>query len=175
MLWYTNFKEDHMVHKQNDKAIPELEDKEDIFAECHSMGHFGVTRTACLVRTNFWWSGLKDQVKKHVKECNACKHMHARFNEPLDKQPIPVEGVYHKVGVDMLGPLQNQCLWKPLHQYKSYINTNIHYMTKNTETAVVLDRSSRTTAEFFEGEVICRQSRQYQTKEGSFVMISKHC
>ena len=79
MLCYTNFKADHLVlclcmHAQTDKATPEREVREDVIAKCHSMGHFGVTRIACLVRTNFWWWGLKDQVKKHLKECNA---MHA--------------------------------------------------------------------------------------------------
>ena len=68
MAMVYQFKEDHLVHKQTDKAIPELEAREVIIAECHSMGYFRVTRTACLVRTDFFWWGLKDQVKKDVKD-----------------------------------------------------------------------------------------------------------
>lgn len=48
------FKEDHLVHKQTDKAIPELEASEKIIAECHSMRYFRVMRNACLVRTDFF-------------------------------------------------------------------------------------------------------------------------
>lgn len=37
MLWYTNFQAKHLVHKQTDKAILELEVRGDVIAECHSM------------------------------------------------------------------------------------------------------------------------------------------
>lgn len=76
--------------------------------------------------------------------------MRANLNEPLDLQPIPVEGIVHKVGVDMIGPLQFSA------SGNCYINTKVHYMTKNVKAAVVLDR--RTMAELLDREVICRQS-----------------
>lgn len=72
---------------------------------------------------------MKDQVKKHVGECNECKLMHAKFNELLGMQPIPVEGVYHKVGVDMIGPLQTSA------SGNRYIITTVDYMTKNVKAA----------------------------------------
>jgi len=75
--------------------------------------------------------------------------MHAKFNE---MQPIPVEGVYHKVGVDMIGPLQTSV------SGNRYIITIIEFMTKNVEAAAVPDKSSNTTAEFLDREIICRQS-----------------
>lgn len=67
-----------------------------------------------------------------------CKLMHASWNfkEPLDMQPIPVEGIFHKVGIDMIGPLQTSA------SGNCNINTEMHW----------------TTAEFFDREVICRQS-----------------
>lgn len=92
--------------------------------------------------------------------------MHANFNEPLDLQPIPVEGIFHKVGVDMVCPLQFSV------SENCYINTKVHYMTKNVEAAVELDR--RTTAEMSYAAK-ARQLRQYQTKVGSFRVICKHC
>ena len=52
--------------------------------------------------------------------------MHAKFNEPLEMQPILVEHIYHKVGVDILGPLQDERLWKPLHQCKSTLHDQEH-------------------------------------------------
>lgn len=58
------------MHKQTEKDIPELEVRDEIIAECHRLGHLGVKRAACLVRTNFWWWGVKDQVKKCVRECS---------------------------------------------------------------------------------------------------------
>jgi len=140
------------VNKQTEKAIPELEFRDEIIAECHSLGHLGVTRAACLVRTNFWWWGLKDQVKKCVWECSECKLMRAKFNEPLEMQPIPVEGVYHMVGVDMTRPLQTSA------SGNRYIITTIDYMTKNLEAAAVSGKSSKSTAKFFDREVICRSS-----------------
>ena len=63
---------------------------------------------------------------------SGCKLMHAKFHE---MQLMPVEGVYHKVGVDKIGPLQTSA------SGNRYIITIIEFMTKNVEAAGVPDKS----------------------------------
>ena len=103
-----------------------------------------------MVQEQAWWWGLKDQVKDYVKACEPCKIGHAKFHEPMEMQPIPVTGIYHKVGIDMIGPIQtskagNKC-----------IITAIDYMSKWIEAAAVPDKNSSTTADFLYRNIITR-------------------
>ena len=74
----------------------------------------------------------------------------AKFNEPVEMQPIAVQGIYHRVGIDMIGPLQNS---KSGHKY---IITAVDYMSKNIEAQAVSNKSSKTTAELFYRDIVCR-------------------
>lgn len=49
-----------------------------------------------------------------------------------------------------------------------YINAKVHYMTKNMEAAGVPDKSSTTTAEFFDREVICPPAEALSDQGGEF-------
>ncbi|KAL0025685.1 hypothetical protein WJX77_004233 [Trebouxia sp. C0004] len=60
----------------------------------------------------------------------------------------------------MIGPLQTSA------SGNRHIITTIDYMTKNVEAAVVSDKSSKTTAEFFDREIICRQSTPAEVVSG---------
>ena len=93
---------------------------------------------------------MKDQTKEHVKSCAPCKLGLAKFNEPVTMQPIAVQGIYHKVGIDMIGPIQVSL------SGNKYIITAIDYMSKNIEAVAVPNKNSKTTAEFFYRDIICR-------------------
>lgn len=61
------------------------------------------------------------------KQCDPCKLGLAKFNEPVEIQPIAVQGIYHKVGIDMIGPIQTS------ESGNRYIITAVDYMSKNIE------------------------------------------
>ena len=61
----------------------------------------------------------------------------------MEIQPIAVQGIYYKVGKDMIGPLQTS------QSGNKYIITAVDYMSKNIEAEAVPNKSSKTTAEFF--------------------------
>ena len=139
-----------LFHKASGKPIPRLADRPDIIAQSHSYGHYGIEKTTNIVQNHYWWWGMKDQVKEHLKTCDPCKMGLAKFNEPVEMQPIAVQGIYHKVGIDMIGPLQTS---KSGHKY---IITAVDYMSKNIEAQAVANKSSKTTAEFFYRDIVCR-------------------
>lgn len=93
---------------------------------------------------------MKDQTKEHIRACAPCKIGLAKFNEPVTMQPIAVQGIYHKVGIDMIGPIQTSA------SNNKYIITAIDYMSKNIEAAAVSNKHSKTTAEFLFKDIVCR-------------------
>lgn len=82
------YKEGQLFHKLSGKQIPLVADRHSIIHDTHVLGHFGITRTAWLVQKNYWWWGLRDQVKAYLKECRQCQMMHTKFNEPKELHPM---------------------------------------------------------------------------------------
>ena len=144
------YDDEQLLHKASGKPVPKIEDRKDIVALCHSYRHFGIEKTTNIVQNNYWWRGMKDQVKECSKACEPCKLGLAKFSEPMEMRPIAVQGIYHKVGIDMIGPLQKSL------SGNRYIITAVDYMSKNIEAEAVPDKSSKTTAEFFHRDIVCR-------------------
>ena len=145
-----HYDKDRLIHKASGKPVREIDARKGIIEQSQSCGHFGIEKTTNIVQNNYWWWGLKDQVKEHVKSCAPCKLGLAKFNEPMEMQPIAVQGIYHKVGVDMNGPLQAAL------SGNKYIITAVDYMSKNIEAQAVPNKSSAITADFFYQDIICR-------------------
>ena len=142
--------DDHLVHKKTGKPIPEVNKRAGIIQNLHKLGHFGVTKTIHMVQQRYWWWGLTDMVKQEVKNCKHCKLLRHTFNEPAIMTPIPVHSAFHKVGLDLVGPLQRTAAGN------RYIITCVDYMTKWVEAMVLPVKTSKRTAEFLCNEVICR-------------------
>ncbi len=141
---------EQLIHHYSDKPVPDIEDRPEIIAKAHSYGHYGIDKTTNSVQNHYWWWGLKDQTREYVKSGAPCKLGSSKFNEPVTMQPIAVQGIYHKVGVDMIGPIQTS------KSNNKYIITAIDYMSKNIEAAALPNKNSKTTADFFFRDIVCR-------------------
>ena len=54
-------------------------------------GHSGFLKTFHRVKRDFCWPGLREDVKKHVKECDACQRLKAETcNVAGLLQPLPI-------------------------------------------------------------------------------------
>ena len=73
-----------------------------------------------------------------------------KFNEPTELHPIAVHGVYHQVGIDLIGPFQ------PSLSCNRSIVKCIDYMTKNAEAKALSSKESARVAEFFHDDIVCR-------------------
>jgi len=148
------YDENQLIHKASGKPIPKvaIADRKEIVAQCHSYGHYGIETTSNIVQNHYWWWGLKDQVKEYVKSCEPCQVGLANFDEPMEMQPIVVQDIYHKVGVEMIGPIQTSI------SGNKYIITAMDYLSKNIEAEPVPNKSSKTTAEFLYRDIICRHA-----------------
>ena len=55
------------------KVVP-THKRDEILAEAHQLGHFGVKKTYALLRTLYWWPKLYRDVHAWVKGCQICQH-----------------------------------------------------------------------------------------------------
>ena len=95
-----------LYHKETGKEVPEVEKRAGLIQSIHELGHFGIAKTLNVVGNHYWWRGMSDQVKQVILHCRGCQLIHASFNEPRELHPVPVWGIYVKVGLDLMGPLQ---------------------------------------------------------------------
>ncbi|KAJ0885707.1 putative nucleotidyltransferase, Ribonuclease H [Helianthus annuus] len=78
-----------------------------VLAMCHSSpegGHFGFHKTFAKVKHNFWWVGMKEFVKKYIKECHTCQRAKTDSLQPAGLlQPLPVpERVWEDISMDFV-------------------------------------------------------------------------
>jgi hypothetical protein len=70
-------------------------------------GHPGQYKTLELITRNYWWPGMKRDVKSYVESCEKCQETKIHRNKPvglLNPHDIP-QGPWETVGVDMIGEL----------------------------------------------------------------------
>ncbi len=95
--------------------------------------HQGIIRTKQFLRSKFYWPNMDMDVEKMINNCNACV-----LNQPMhEDQPLhPLElppRPWTKLGVDLVGPIQNV-----------YLLTVIDYYTSYPEAVVIDDITSET-------------------------------
>lgn len=100
-----------------------------------------------------------------MRACEQCKLMHHSFRDPAEMTPIPVKYAFHKVGIDLVGPLQKASAGN------QYIITCIDYLSKWVEAQALPDKTSRHTADFFYTDIVCRHGTPAEVisdQEGEF-------
>lgn len=68
-------------------------------------GHRGVDGTLSKIIPRYWWPGIREHVKNHVKTCDKCqRRSKKRIWDPLILMPTP--DVFETVHIDILGPFE---------------------------------------------------------------------
>ena len=84
--------------------------KEKILQENHNLvnvGHPGQQRILELIKWNYWWPGLKEDIKKYIQgyfKCQQNKVQHQKKSGELHLLEIP-QGPWQKINIDIIGPL----------------------------------------------------------------------
>ncbi|KAJ0836439.1 putative nucleotidyltransferase, Ribonuclease H [Helianthus annuus] len=78
-----------------------------VLAMSHSSpegGHFGFHKTLAKVKQSFWWVGMKEYIKKFIRECQVCQRSKADSLKPAGLlQPLPVpERVWEDISMDFV-------------------------------------------------------------------------
>ena len=84
--------------------------KEKILQENHELvdiGHPGQQQMIDLIKRNYWWPGIKNNVKRYVQGCFKCqqnKVQHMKRTRELYPLKTP-EGPWKEISIDIIGPL----------------------------------------------------------------------
>jgi hypothetical protein len=92
---------------------------------------------------------MYDDVKEYIKNCDACQRR-GPVNRKEMMIPIKVKAPFHRVGIDIKGPL-------PITSNNNrYIIVAMDYFTKWPEAKAIADIKAETVAKFIYEEIICR-------------------
>ncbi|XP_068246894.1 uncharacterized protein [Palaemon carinicauda] len=111
---------------------------DDLFA-----GHLGITKTFDRVRKNFYWKGLKRDVKKYCKTCHQCQ-ISGKPNMVIPKAPLsPIPSLgepFEHVVIDVMGPLPRSKVGS------EYVLTIIDRLTRYPEAIPLKSQKARVIA-----------------------------
>ena len=105
------WKQDGIIYIEEQIYIPNNRKiKEQILQENYNsvdVGHLGQSRMLELIKQNYWWLGIKEDVKKYVQECfkyqqNKVQHQKKSGElHPLNTS----QGLWQEISINIIGPL----------------------------------------------------------------------
>ena len=112
-------------------------------------GHFAERKTHDRLRRYYWWRGMRADVRRYCRGCLPCVTKKGGSKPPRPPlHPIPVEGPFHRVGVDVLQ--------LPLTRGGNrYVVVFADYLTKWVEAFAVPDQTADTIARLLVEKVVC--------------------
>ncbi len=129
---------------------------DEVTLSCHeeiTSGHLGFEKTYLKIGSRFFWPGMYSDIERWCKSCVTCATKKTPRNLPkAPLQPIPVEGPFDRVAVDVLGPFPTS------EKGNKYVIIFADYLTKWVEAFAGSDFTATTTAKLFVEEIICRHS-----------------
>lgn len=116
-----------------------------------SGAHFGVHKTFDKIKQRYWWKGMYKDVEHWCKSCTECSMRKSpRNSNKAPLLPIPVEGAFDRVAVDVLGPF-------PLsNKGNRYIVVFSDYLTRWCEAFPVPSVEATLIARLLVDEIISR-------------------
>ena len=90
--------------------------------------HFDVHKTFQKLKQRYWWPSMFKDVERWCKSCVGCAMKKSpRNTKRAPLLPLPVEGAFDRVAVDVLGP------FKPSNRQNRYIVLCCDYLTIGVE------------------------------------------
>ena len=89
----------HIVPRSNQRA--------SLLRQMHEeLGHFGVRMTHTMLRNQYWWTGMYQQVATYVSRCEVCDQVRSIFNTfSALLRHLPIMGLSYRSSLDFSGPL----------------------------------------------------------------------
>jgi hypothetical protein len=134
------------------RVVPPVDKRVDIILDTHERtGHFGIKRTKHMLLASYWWRGMETDVAKALATCEVCARIKATFNaERPELQPLPIEGLFYRWGVDLAGPFAKS------RDGNLYVMICIEHFSKQIELVPLPAKEARYTAAAFLSAVVGR-------------------
>ena len=128
--------------------------KYEILSNVHNHvagAHFGVHKTFQKLKQRYWWPSMFKDVEHWCKSCVDCAMKKSpRNTKRAPLLPLPVEGAFDRVAVDVLGP------FKPSSRQNRYIVVFSDYLTRWCEAFPVPSVEAFVIARLLVDEIIAR-------------------
>jgi len=113
--------------------------------------HPGQKKTQELIQQDFFWTTMRQDVKKHVEGCISCNQRKTNYQPPVALQentfpPTP----WGRISLDIVGPLNRT------KNNNKYLLTCVDYLTRYPECIPLPDIRAETVAKAFVENIICR-------------------
>ncbi|XP_072170068.1 uncharacterized protein [Diadema setosum] len=92
-------------------------------------GHLGINNTLSKVKTQFFWSGMYEDIANFCRSCDVCQKTISKGKVPkveLGRLPT-IEVPFQRIAIDLMGP------FTPSERGHTYILTIVDYATRYTE------------------------------------------
>lgn len=110
--------------------------------------HYGQTATINKITDRFWWPSVTVDVRAHVRSCIPCQRSNPNNKPtPATLHPVTVSHVFHRWGVDLVGPL------KDTPRSNRYMIVATEYLTRWVEAKAIPDKTAASVHEFLMGLV----------------------
>ena len=152
-LWSPGKRKQHSLRSQ--VVIP-ASLRHDILISCHddpSAGHLGHIKTYEKVRQRYYWHGMCKDIEHWCRTCIDCamrKRPRNHHKAPL--LPIPVQGPFDRLAMDILGPLPTT------HDGNRYILVFSDYYTRWPEAYALPSVEASRIAQLLVDEILARHS-----------------
>ena len=106
-----SWEQDRIVYMEERIYIPNNKIlKEKILQENHDsvdMGHSEQQRMMKLLKRNYWWPGLKEDVKKYMQDCFKCQQNKVQHQKKLGElHPLEIpQGLWQEISINIIRPL----------------------------------------------------------------------
>ena len=105
--------------------------------------HYGQSATIEKVSARFWWPGVSADVRTHERSCLQCQKANPMNKpEPSTLHPIEVKQLFHRWGIDLIGPLQETL------RGNKYIVVATEYLSKWVEAKAIVDKTAEQVHSF---------------------------
>ena len=99
---------------------------------------------------DYYWKGIHADVSEFCKRCDKCQCTNCVLKRPrAELHPIPIVKVWHRVGIDLVGPLPET------KNGSKYIITLSDYFSKWPEADAIPSKEATCVASFLL-EIFCR-------------------
>src|SRR3990167_8241724 len=110
------------------KVLHTEDEVRKVLESVHNNGHFSTKKCAQYIRRNYFWQGMKADVKKYCKSCEVCQcRILARKNVVGNLGRIVATRKNELIGIDLFSGIPED----PINKFK-YILVITDYATKYT-------------------------------------------
>lgn len=130
------------------------ENKKQIIREMHENplgGHQGITRTFNRINSQYYWKGMRRQIKEYIQKCPTCQRN--KTNNRTLKEPMVItttaNRAFEKIFLDIVGPLPRS------NNGNNFILTLQDDLTKFAWAVPMENHEANTVAHHFVTQFVC--------------------